>query len=437
MALAICAALGVSCNAVAAGAFSADSKWMTGDWGGLRSELLEKGIDIQAGYTGEAAANLHGGYSNNHTTRYADQFTLGTAIDLQKLAGWNDTQFMVQLTNRNGSSLNDKNISDPRAGSFSYIQEVYGTGSVTRLSELWLSKGFFDSALNVKVGRFSFGDEFGVEDCLFQNLAFCGPQTGNWVDVTYNSPLSTWAARIKYKFNDQVYAQIGAYNINPNYADNNNALKLRTSGTEGTLVPVEVVWTPTVNELPGEYHVGYYYSSANADDLYKDSNNHVAALTGEDYRSDTSRHGWWVTGKQQLTTLDGDAARGLTVYADVAAYDEATTAIANYQKVALVLKGPFASRPDDSIGFAVARLESSKQSLRNAKATNVASGITEYDDPDYLPEQRTEYNYELNYGFQLTQWLNVRPNLQYIVHPGGVNEVQNAFVAGLQVQSVF
>ena len=34
-------------------------------------------------------------------------------------------------------------------------------------------------------------------------------------------------------------------------------------------------------------------------------------------------------------------------------------------------------------------------------------------------------------------WLTVRPNLQYITHPGGVDEVDNALVAGLKIQSVF
>jgi porin len=49
----------------------------------------------------------------------------------------------------------------------------------------------------------------------------------------------------------------------------------------------------------------------------------------------------------------------------------------------------------------------------------------------------TEYNYEINYGFHVTNWLTVRPNLQYITHPGGVDEVDNALVAGLKIQSTF
>lgn len=410
--------------------------WGSGNWGGLRTDLLNKGIDIQAAYLGEAAANLRGGYNNHHVTRYADQFTLGATIDLEKLVGWDDTQFMVQLNDTNGTSLNDARISDPRAGSLSATQEISGNGSVTRLSELWLSKGFFDKALNIKVGRFSFGDDFAVEDCLFQNLAFCSSQPGNYVDSLTVSPVSTWAARIKYALSDELYAQVGAFAVNDSDSDNHNGFKLNTAGTSGAVIPVELVWAPTVNTLPGEYRLGYYYSTAKADDLYKDANDQPAALTGDDYRRDNSQHGWWLTAKQQLTTVNGDASRGLVVYGNISAFDKATTQVDSFQKLALVYKGPFDARPADTLGLAVARLHASNQYLRNARAANDASGLS-YADADYVPEQHTEYDIELNYGIQVTSWLNVRPNLQYVAHPGGVREVQNAVVAGLQIQSTF
>ena len=64
-------------GAHAAEAFSADSKWMTGDWGGTRTELLEKGYDFTLDYVGEVAGNLHGGYNDDKTVRYSDQFALG------------------------------------------------------------------------------------------------------------------------------------------------------------------------------------------------------------------------------------------------------------------------------------------------------------------------------------------------------------------------
>ncbi|MDF5814422.1 carbohydrate porin [Pseudomonas aeruginosa] len=36
----------------------------------------------------------------------------------------------------------------------------------------------------------------------------------------------------------------------------------------------------------------------------------------------------------------------------------------------------------------------------------------------------------------VTDWLTVRPNLQYIKQPGGVDEVDNALVAGIKIRRV-
>lgn len=76
------------------------SRWGTGDWGGTRSELLEKGVDFTLGYVGEAAANLHGGYNDDRTARYTSQWALGTHLDLQNLFGWNAAEFQLLVTER-------------------------------------------------------------------------------------------------------------------------------------------------------------------------------------------------------------------------------------------------------------------------------------------------------------------------------------------------
>jgi porin len=46
---------------------------------------------------------------------------------------------------------------------------------------------------------------------------------------------------------------------------------------------------------------------------------------------------------------------------------------------------------------------------------------------------------ELSYGFQATPWLNLRPDVQYIVEPGAFSgkAIDNALVVGLQVKASF
>ena len=427
-------ALGLGASSVYADeAFSADSKWMTGDWGGERTRLIEQGIDIKADYVGEVGANLHGGYNNDKTARYSDQFGLGVALDLQKLWGWDNTQAKIQLTNRNGQNISNDRVGDPRAGTLSSSQEVYGRGHMVRLTQLWIQHQFLDGKLDVKAGYFGEGEDFNTFPCEFQNLAFCGSQVGNWAtNLWYNWPVSQAALRVKYNITPELYAQIGAYNQNPSQLEHGNGFKLSGSGTKGTVLPVELVWSPRVNDLPGEYRVGYYKSTAPADDVKVNITN-----DGQDYRVRDSKHGYWFVVQQQLTSHNGDASRGLHIAANATFHDKQTNIVDNYQSLMFVYKGPFDARPKDDIGIGAARIHVNDDVKKSAELINASIGATDYSDPLYTPLRNTEYNYELNYGFHVTNWLTVRPNLQYITHPGGVDQVDNALVAGLKIQSTF
>ena len=437
--LSAAAALVLSANAMAADAFSADSKWMTGDWGGERTKLIEQGIDIKADYVGEAGANLHGGYNDDKTGRYADQFGLGVALDLQKLWGWDNTQAKIQLTNRNGQNISNDRIGDPRpnSGTLSSSQEVYGRGHMVRLTQFWIQHQMFDNKLDVKLGYFGEGEDFNTFPCDFQNLSFCGSQVGNYVNTWYNWPVAQAAIRVKYNITPELYAQIGAYNQNPSQLEHGNGFKLSGSGTKGTVIPVELVWSPKVNNLPGEYRVGFYKSAADAPDVREDVNGNDAVLSGADFRTRSSKKGYWFVAQQQLTTHNGDASRGLNIAANATFHDKETNLVDNYQSLMLVYKGPFDARPKDDVGIGVARLHVNDDVKKNSQLLNAANGVSDYDNPLYTPIRETEYNVELNYGFHVTNWLTVRPNLQYVVQPGGVDKVDNALVAGLKIQSTF
>lgn len=431
------AALVLSANAMADDAFSSSSKWMTGDWGGERTKLIEQGIDIKADYVGEMGYNAKGGYNDDKTGRYSDQFGLGVALDLQKLWGWDNTQAKIQLTNRNGQNISNDRIGDPRAGTLSSSMEVYGRGHMVRLTQFWIQHQMFDNKLDVKLGYFGEGEDFNTFPCDFQNLSFCGSQVGNYVNTWYNWPVSQAAIRVKYNITPELYAQIGAYNQNPSQLEHGNGFKLSGSGTKGTVIPVELVWSPKVNNLPGEYRVGYYKSAADAPDVREDVNGNDAVITRADFRTRSSKKGYWFVAQQQLTTHNGDASRGLNIAANATFHDKETNLVDNYQSLMLVYKGPFDARPKDDVGIGVARLHVNNDVKKNAELLNAANGVSDYDNALYTPIRETEYNVELNYGFHVTNWLTVRPNLQYVVQPGGVDKVDNALVAGLKIQSTF
>ncbi|MBA1203408.1 porin [Pseudomonas capeferrum] len=418
--------------------FASDSPWMLGDWGGEREALRSQGYDFTFGYTGEMGSNLHGGYDSDRTARYSDQFTFGSHLDLEKILGWQGTEFQLTVTERHGSNISNDRINDPRVGGFTSAQEVWGRGQTWRLTQLWIKQQYLDGALDVKVGRFGEGEDFNSFPCDFQNLAFCGSQVGNWVGgIWYNWPVSQWAMRVRYFLHDDLYAQIGVFEQNPSNLESGNGFKLSGSGTQGALMPIELVWSPRVNGLKGEYRAGYYYSNAKAQDVYKDDSGQAAALSGQAYRSSSSKHGLWLGAQQQVTSLASDQSRGLSLFANATLHDKKTNAIDNYVQAGVVFKGPFDARVKDDIGFALARVHVNPAYRKNARLANQAAGLHDYDNPAYLPVQDTEYSAELYYGIHLADWLTVRPNLQYIRHPGGVGQVDDTVVGGLKIQSSF
>ncbi|MFH7439358.1 carbohydrate porin, partial [Pseudomonas syringae pv. tagetis] len=84
-----------------------------------------------------------------------------------------------------------------------------------------------------------------------------------------------------------------------------------------------------------------------------------------------------------------------------------------YHQIGLTFKGPFDSRPKDDICVGIARIHVNDDVQDRVRLANQISGINDYDNPGYLPVQSTEYNSEIYYLINVTNFMTVRPNLQY------------------------
>jgi porin len=54
-----------------------------------------------------------------------------------------------------------------------------------------------------------------------------------------------------------------------------------------------------------------------------------------------------------------------------------------------------------------------------------------------IRQQDEEYNTEIYYGVHATNWLTIRPNVQYIRHVGAYKDGENAWVGGIKFQTAF
>ncbi|MTD26883.1 carbohydrate porin [Erwinia sorbitola] len=412
--------------------FSVDSDYLFGDWGGYRSKLKDDGVDFQVNYTMESAANLAGGYHSSTTARYTDQWTFGTTLDLEKLLNWDDTQFQLTITSRSGRDLTPY-INDPRTGGLSSLEEVWGRGQTWRLTQFWVNKGLFNHLVEIKAGRLTTGEDFDTTDNKFQNLSLGSGQPGNMRgDRWFNWPVAQWGGRLKINFTPEVFLQVGFYNQSPGNYNTSNGFRLDTSPTLGNLVPAELVWQPAFgpDKLPGNYRIGAFYSSVHGDNY---SSYHDGG-----YHDKNHAYGGWLLLEQQLTATGGDNKRGLDLKLQAVMNDHQTSKMDNYQAIAMTWKGPTESRSQDEIGLGASRIHVNKSYGQMQRTANHEHGISDYNNPGYLPIQRgSEYNFELYYNAHVTNWLNLRPNLQYVVSPGAVSQVRNAFIGGLSANINF
>lgn len=416
--------------------FSPTAKNMTGEWGGVRTDLRHRGYDFTLEYSSMTATNISGGYDRDKTLRYSDQYILGIDMDLEKIFGIHDGEFKASLNDRNGRDLTQDRLQDPRAPVIgSGVQSNYGRGQTWHATQFWFKKTWQDKKWDLKVGLMPPGEDFDNSGCFFQNLSLCGSLAGHGSGVWYNTPIGQWGGRIKYALSSALYIQAGGFQYNPNYATRHGSFELDGTGHLGYMYIVELGHRPTPGAtfLPDTWKIGGWYNTADANDVLDDDNGDPYVLTRQAARRHGGRYGGYLYVSQQLTHLDSQRQNGLNIFGHLAINDK-NTATMDYQIQAdIIYKGPFASRPQDFISFGVSKMHANAKVARRAQLQNQMRGIDDYDDPLYVPVRRSEYAAELHYSFRVTPWLTLRPNLQLLAHPGGIEEIKDAWVIGNQV----
>jgi porin len=418
----LCAAVMTMCAATAwAGAPQPFSDDLSLDWDGIRSEWLDKGVDVRIGYVSETATNVQGG--DRELVRYTDQFTFSATLDLEKLLGLKQATFKLAITDRNGNNLSD----DANLQSLQQVQELYGRDQTWRWTQFWYQQKYLDGLVTWKVGRLTEGEDFAAFSCEFMNLTFCGAPVGNIVgSYWYNWPVSQWATDLKISLKGLGYFQIGAFDVNSDYLENKYSMDLwRPGNASGVLVPVEFGWLPSFGDgLKGSYKFGGWYNSSTAPDVVENVNGLPLSIYGGAPLMRHGQYGAYVNFLQQVTAPAGN--RGLSVFFNATYADRRTSTQDNQIAAGLLYKGPFDSRPADELGFAVGRTHVNSR-IANVEIEQNATN------PGSVNVQGYEYVTEVFYAVHVTRWLDLRPNVQYVAQPGGIARNTNDVIVGLRV----
>jgi porin len=408
---------------------------ITGDWLGTRPPLSDKGIEVFGGYTVEVWGNTTGGLKTG--TVYTGLLDFGAEVDLEKAIGWQGASLSTTWL-----WLSGRDASEDLVGNFLTISNVAGFNTL-RMFELWFQQNLLDDKISIRLGQLSADSEFLISDYsgLFINGTFGWPAFAymNIPEGGPGYPMGTLGARLTLNPVDWFTFQTAVFQGNV-FAQDVNRHGFRWSLDSQTgytfLNEAQVRWNHREEEagLPGQLKPGVWFQTGQSADALAESTNSGNAgfyvvLDQMLYRErgEPTAAGLTKDGKSAVDGKSGKSFKapvafeksdqGLGFFGRIAFTPADRNFISFYFDTGLSYKGLIPTRDNDTvgIGFGYAQLSNgARASLKDDGANPLGA----------------EMVIEFTYQAEITRWLIVQPNLQYIINPGGTKDLNNALVIG-------
>lgn len=375
---------------------------LTGDWGGVRSSLSAKGIDTEISYTFDAISNVSGGF--NEGTRGLDNLDIIATFDGEKLLGAKGTSATLHLLNNNGGRPNDDLV-----GSAQGVDNIEVPKATGKLYEAWIQQNLLEDKISVLAGLYAVDSEFEVTET---SQLFLHSTYGVGTDLSQSGrngppifPFSALAARVKLQPTADSYFQVAVTDGVPGDETNPEGTQIELNKDEGALVIAEAGYTASGKIAVGAWH-------------YTEKLDQINGATDADGNPLKARsQGFYIIGQHNITKgLDGFARLGFA--------DNDTNQFDVAWSTGLVYTGLIPTRTEGKLGLAVAGAHNSSP-FKHAAAD---AGT---------PLDTTETAFELTYSDNITPWLSMQPDVQYIINPATDPALDNALVLGLRTKIAF
>jgi len=353
-------------------------------------------LSLSAVYTGEAWRNLQGGVRRGSV--YLENLEVGLEVDAERVLGWRGATLKVSGFHNDDSTLSDRFVGDIQA-----ISGKDATGG-TRLLEAWVRQDFGPGV--VKAGVIDLNTEFSVNET---GLLFVNGAQGLGLDLAQvgrNGPSVFPATGLgvigEAPIGGHWGVKLAVFDGVPRDSETPRGGTFRLGGDEGALVIAEVS-----HEAEDETRLtlGAWGHTAKFDAL------------GGPVSQDSSMGGYALAERP----LARWRARRLDGFARVGFADPKIEQISASYSAGLVLRGPVFGFEDEALGVAVTVAQNGRQFRRAQAALGAAV-------------ERRETALELTYRAQVTPWLAVQPDVQYVINPGADPALKNALVAGLRFE---
>jgi len=356
-------------------------------------------LDFEAAYTGDLRRNTHGGLAVG--TAYSEVLDLGLTWRTQALGTHVTTNLAVMYTG--GDEISAELVGD--------LQGVNSLEAAAhwRLYESWVEFGFGTTSGSLRAGVLDLNAEFDTP--VTQDLFTASPfwigtdlsQTGVRGPVVW--PITGLGIRAAGNLHENLEWRLGAYDGAPG-SDDDAFTSFDLSSGEGALLIGEIAYSSaSIRKIA----VGTWAYTAKFERI-------DSALTQAS--PDSGNHGVYGLVDLSLGRL-GDTGFDAAVRAGLAA-DE-FNAVEHYVGMAVVAHHFWSTRPEDRLGIGIAW-------------AHLGSPYREASDVDGYPTTSAETLFELTYRAEVLPWLALVPNVQFVSHPGGVQGVDDSWIAALRFE---
>ena len=349
-------------------------------------------VEFSATYTADVLYNQSGGLATG--SRYLDDFYVTLRIDLDAGPGIS-TLFLGGLYN-NGTHFSRDLIGDLQVVSNIEADEAW------RLYEAWYEFG--SERWSLRAGLYDLNSEFDVNEA---GELFLHSSHGIGADIGQTGrngpgifPVSALALRGSIALGTGRLG-IAILDAVPGNANDASSNRIKLDNDEGALLIGEFV--QPLGESMRAWG-GYWAYSERFERPFE---------AGPPAVSD----GWYIGVEGQLEASPGPVAW----FARYGQANPDVNVFGDYAGAGVVLRSPFAARPDDRVGLAVASAGAGAPYRRwLEQAGNV-------------PRSR-ETAWELTYRLPLGEHLALQPDVQYVQNPAGLGDLADAFVIGLRLE---
>src|SRR5574343_1930532 len=185
---------------------------LSGDWGGLRSQLEDNWVVFSLTQTSDVLGNINGGVRRG--VEYDGLFQPQLDMDLGKLMGWAGGSAHMAAYVVQGKGISQTNLQNI----MTVTNTEYAPAGV-KMGEIWVQQKFFDDMVAVKIGQIEADLNFDT----IASSAFMVNSTWGWPAIwaqnmpnsgpTY--PNATPAAQLIVMPNPEWTFQGAVFNVNP------------------------------------------------------------------------------------------------------------------------------------------------------------------------------------------------------------------------------